>query len=854
MEVFGVVAGVASLSELLLKGFKTLRKLQHDLNEAKDEVERLVRAMQRLKNVMDEVETLGICHGTDDESLWTRSSLTTHWDEHSSSMKADLLGLVAKLDDLHVAFEKPSKTRNNVRPRFRKVFAEHDIERYERILQDHRAGFSFMLSVLAERRQRSIVSELKVQSKYLQMIAANSSTAHTSQTIIIANTTNIQKISSTSQTLQLGSSIHKMVANKFDEIPCKSIEDRHTKEIVQSAVTHTNALIETGPEIDGLSNFYAASRRPQITGLPTDKTLAKHGIYCRVFTYNVPLGTFSARKVTTRKLWRGQSRETSSWHLEMVFYPLELLSKVVFRLNLEWGPSVAFRFGAKLHAFNSSPELKRHLNMGNISAILRMFEEGYAHPTDLIAPSGNTLLHEAAMRHGLGVPNMLELCRVLLDASVDPNMMNLRKRTPLMQCCQIMQEGDEINRRMLPMTTLLLEYHADLSFRDDSGESACLLIFQSGCGLEYMQNILYRLISLDVYQSFQSKDLWLVSSIARTMPTFRQRLEGELRDLRTPTGLSSSIRPRYEKILELDAEKQKDWIAHAPPPDRVSFMKALCSYGTPEMVQPFIESSIDLNEVSGPSDKLYTRYAARMGNLGVLIALVNAGASLEQEEWLWRSNNLCASALEELLERWAFISAGMTVQGKEAPSVEKESWILDWLLKQPGHKSSNALYCVMLKNQNHPAVFDKILKAGYGRRDGQAPASNHVKYTGSEVVEAVKTQNSCLKTFLDAGLALECEDWRGLSAVIYAIDMGATEDLKLLIEAGANVERRCGFGVTPLELASSNLRAGHPRKRNRGLVYPWGLKDESFELETDREIYSILVKALEKNGKTELLD
>jgi hypothetical protein len=248
------------------------------------------------------------------------------------------------------------------------------------------------------RRQRDITSELKAQRKYLQMIAASSATAHANQTIIIANTTNLQMISSTSQTLRLDSGIQSMVAGKFYEMPCKSIEDGYTKEIVQSAVTHSNALIETAPQIDGLSEFYAMSRRPQITGLPTDNTLAKHGIYCRVFTYNIPLGTFSARKVTTRKLWRGQARETSSWHLEMVLYPLEILSKVIFRLNLEWGPSVAFKFGAKLHAFNSSPELKKHLNTGNISAILRMFEEGYAHPTDLIAPTGNTLLHVSSSK------------------------------------------------------------------------------------------------------------------------------------------------------------------------------------------------------------------------------------------------------------------------------------------------------------------------------------------------------------------------------------------------------------------------------------------------------------------------
>lgn len=82
--------------------------------------------------------------------------------------------------------------------------------------------------------------------------------------------------------------------------------------------------------------------------------------------------------------------------------------------------------------------------------------------------------------------------------------------------------------------------------------------------------------------------------------------------------------------------------------------------------------------------------------------------------------------------------------------------------------------------------------------------------------------------------------------------MAAIKDSKLLIEAGANLKRRCGFGVTPLELESGNLRAGHPRKRNRGLVDRWGLRDEVFELETDQEIYSILATALEKDGETVL--
>jgi hypothetical protein len=157
-----------------------------------------------------------------------------------------------------------------------------------------------------------------------------------------------------------------MVADKFNKMPCKSIKDGRTKDILQSPVTHSVALFETAPQIDGLSKIYFMSRRPRIAGLSTDKALTNYEICCQVFTFNIPLGTFLARKVTTRKMWREKPKETSRWLLEMVLYPLEVVSRLVSRLNLEWDLSTSFNSRAKLHAFTSSLELNRHLNMGSI--------------------------------------------------------------------------------------------------------------------------------------------------------------------------------------------------------------------------------------------------------------------------------------------------------------------------------------------------------------------------------------------------------------------------------------------------------------------------------------------------------
>jgi len=147
MEVLGAIAGIASVSEILVKVSKHLIRLKSEIFEARNEVERLSRATKRLRSVVNEVEALSI--SDNDNNLWLQSSLVDHWTEHSESLQKDLLGFISKLDDLRNDFDKQSKTKN-LRARFKKVFSEREIEHYESVLRDHQQSFSFMLSLLAE--------------------------------------------------------------------------------------------------------------------------------------------------------------------------------------------------------------------------------------------------------------------------------------------------------------------------------------------------------------------------------------------------------------------------------------------------------------------------------------------------------------------------------------------------------------------------------------------------------------------------------------------------------------------------------------------------------------------------------
>lgn len=424
-----------------------------------------------------------------------------------------------------------------------------------------------------------------------------------------------------------------------------------------------------------------------------------------------------------------------------------------------------------------------------------------------------------------------------------------------------MQESSSVNKRLLPLAEVLISNNADLSIPDEEGNTSCMLIFRSQHGLTFMEEVVYRYIGLDTFSDLKSLDLWLMSSIARTTPALRARLEAENRSFRTEPEISSCIKPRHDELLEIDASEQISWLRAAPAKERCAFLSLLFSFGTLEMVQPFLspDSGLDVNETvieeDGYSSKSFIRAAARMGNLDVVVALAKAGARLDQVDWHWRANNLCTGVLDELIERWQFMSYRRPVPGRRTSTVESELWILKFLLEQPNHESPNALYAALWPDSgaDSTSVLVPLLERGYGRRDGMPARTNHERDCGSEILEAVKHEQPYLQTMLDYGLALECEDRTGVTAILYAVDNAAFDVLEKLIKAGANLIRRPGCGISALELAESNFRAGHPRPTNRAWSYwSWFKNDGIISMEEDRRVLKMLADAVQKRDGKEL--
>ncbi len=105
------------------------------------------------------------------------------------------------------------------------------------------------------------------------------------------------------------------------------------------------------------------------------------------------------------------------------------------------------------------------------------------------------------------------------------------------------------------------------------------------------------------------------------------------------------------------------------------------------------------------------------------------------------------------------------------------------------------------------AIIKDLLDAGCGRRDNTAPAVWCQKVNGSEVIEAVKSQNQVVPLLLGYGLAKECEDCFGSAALLHALDCGlqSYESAKALIDAGANLFGKKGRGFTPFELVKKDI-------------------------------------------------
>ena len=406
-----------------------------------------------------------------------------------------------------------------------------------------------------------------------------------------------------------------------------------------------------------------------------------------------------------------------------------------------------------------------------------------------------------------------------------------------------MSSTSNLEHQLQPMASLLISAGSDLTLCDPNCYSACSLIFQSPKGLPFLSEFVLSYVDIFTLQRMEGVDLWVLASLARAFPSFQRCLQAQLLEFHTPAEISASPVKAVAPAIGLDIASQVVEVKNASSKVRQSFLRLLCAKGTLAMIKPFLDCGFNLDECSPSGDQTYIRAAAKSGNVHVVAALAQAGASLHTyPPWMSESETIPAtSAVDDLLERWYSIEMG---RPEYTGDPKAEHWILKDLLRNPTLNASDSIFFAIGRHED-PFIYRYLLDAGIGRRDGMPSDTRARKTLGSETIWAIRMNSPVAALLIEYGLGIECEDRLGYSALLYTLDRGRgrLDFTELLIRAGADLTRRTGSGFTPLEFAKKNLNAQHPRcPRRDGLIKDQELR--AVTLQEDRDAYDRLKGAI----------
>ena len=125
----------------------------------------------------------------------------------------------------------------------------------------------------------------------------------------------------------------------------------------------------------------------------------KRCVLGRLLIHKLPIGVLSVRvsESVTRQKQPTKGRKDWSYAIEFSLYPHTWLASRVITLSMTasstFGDATSFSWNLKQAHYNSSQQLSSYLQNADIPGLQRLFMEGDARPTDLLAPWGYSLLH-----------------------------------------------------------------------------------------------------------------------------------------------------------------------------------------------------------------------------------------------------------------------------------------------------------------------------------------------------------------------------------------------------------------------------------------------------------------------------
>lgn len=115
--------------------------------------------------------------------------------------------------------------------------------------------------------------------------------------------------------------------------------------------------------------------------------------------YHFPIGFLHVKKVRKRTTYNNSTSARNDWSyvIEFSLFPSSWIANRIIRLSLAMhgghnrAPSIDF--AVKQACYNDNPSLMTCVRSGDIPGLQKLFGEGEARPTDVVAPWGDSLLH-----------------------------------------------------------------------------------------------------------------------------------------------------------------------------------------------------------------------------------------------------------------------------------------------------------------------------------------------------------------------------------------------------------------------------------------------------------------------------
>jgi serine/threonine-protein phosphatase 6 regulatory ankyrin repeat subunit B len=236
-----------------------------------------------------------------------------------------------------------------------------------------------------------------------------------------------------------------------------------------------------------------------------------------------------------------------------------------------------------------------------------------------------------------------------------------------------------------------------------------------------------------------------------------------------------------------------------------------------EQVEMLIEHGADVN-MRATNGKTALDYALIDGKLRVILLLLDKGAQVDATTWnyylknksklddpIYGDSNLQYKIRHELLSRYLeadpAAESGYDAEALFTAATYSSLEIMEYLLENGGDPN--------MPYESETALVPAVMQGELAKVKLLVEHGADIEYIGEDgtkdtVIDlAARTSNHILEYLLDQGALIDFQNRKGITALMNAISVGHVDNVKLLIERGADPTLKNREGETALSIAQA---------------------------------------------------